>query len=191
MIGTTLTFLEDELNRALRRGFGAPGDMAVLAPVATAEGGPPKGTENRLILTLVNIEREPVAANTAQRFREVEGVQIRVSPPLNLNLVVLVSANFEQSYADGFKVLNGAIAHFQANPVFTPETHAGLPDGLGRLTVEWREMTLEAIHNLWTVLGGRYLPSAVYLARMLIVDESLLGAEVAPITGIGLEGRPE
>lgn len=186
MIEEALSFLVSDLSAALARKFTAPTDLAILAPVVGDDGKPPKETENRLILTLVNVEREPVAGNSAQRLRDVDGARFAAAPPLNINLLVLASANFSDNYGDGLRVLSATLGHFQANPVFTRATNPSLPTMLDRLTMEWKEASAENLHNLWTVLGGRYMPSALYLSRMLVVDDSLTGADVAPITKISI-----
>ncbi len=190
MIGQTLAFLTDELNAALARRFGTPGDLVLLGPVTAATGKPPQGTENRIILSLVNVEREPIARNTAQHTREIDGARIQAPPPLNINLLVMAAANFEGNYTDGLNVLSATLGHFQANPLYTAARNPALPKGLNRLSVEWKEANVETINNLWMVLGGRYLPSVLYLARMIVVDDALLGAEIPPITTIAVGGDP-
>lgn len=188
MIEKALSFLVADLNAALARKFAAPTDLAVLAPVTGDDGKPPKETDNRLILTLVNVEREPIAGNTAQRSREVDGARFSAAAPLNINLLVMASANFNSNYSDGLRVLSATLGHFQANPLFTPATSPDLPPVFERLTMEWKEASTANIHNLWTVLGGRYLPSALYLARMLVLDGGLTGDEVTPITKLSIDG---
>ena len=187
MIEEALAFLAADLNQGLARKFTAPSDLAVLAPVVGNDGKSPKETENRLVLSLVSVEREPIAGNTAQRQRDIAGTRFSAAAPLNINLLVLASANFDSNaYIDGLRVLSATLAHFQAHPVYIRATHPALPSMLDRLTMEWKEASTQNLHNLWTVLGGRYLPSALYLSRMLIVEDSLTGPETVPITKISI-----
>lgn len=187
MIDATLKFLTATLNEDLRTRFAAASDLAVLDNVGRDIGAGGEETTNRLVLTLVNIEREGVAANTGQIYRRDGGETRRAPQPLNINLIFLLSARFPDLYSDGLKVLSAGIGAFQSQPVFTPQTHPTLPEGIERLSVEWRDLDLQAIHNLWTVLGGTYLPSAVYKARMLIVEDGFVGTDVSPITSTSVE----
>jgi hypothetical protein len=187
MIDATLTFLTAMLNEDLRTRFAAASDLAVLENVAREGGAGGEETTNRLVLTLVNIEREGTAANTGQIYRRADGETRRAPQPLNINLIFLLSANFPDQYADGLRVLSAGIGTFQGQPVFTPQSHPTLPEGIERLSVEWRDLDLQSIHNLWTVLGGSYLPSAVYKARMLVVEDGFVGIDVRPITSVAVD----
>ena len=188
MIDQTMKFLLGELNRYLGARYPTSADLAVLEDIVQDTGIGGEETENKLVLTLVNIEREAAAANTAQMYRRTDTGAKRIPQPLNLNLVFMVAANFPENYQDSLKVLSSGIAFFQSSPVFTQQSNPALPDELDKLSVEWCELDLQASHNLWTVLGGRYRPSAIYRARMLIVDDAFIGADVPIITSTDVEG---
>lgn len=190
MIDRALKTLVGGLDRHLSARFAAPGPLALLSPVVGADNAPPQDAKDRVLVTLVNLERESIAKNAAQRYRAEGEGYLRAPPPLNLNLVVLISANFPENYGDGVAVLSSVLSYFQARPVFEPANTPDLPPGVRRLTVEWKDMSLSEIHNLWTVLGGRYLPSVVYLVRMLVVEDDLIGEDAAAIRKIGTESGP-
>lgn len=187
MIDRVLKTLVDGLNRHLATRFSSSGPLALLSPVVGADNAPPQGTKDRVLVTLVNLERESVAENAEQRYRPIGDDFLRAPPPLNLNLVVLVSANFPDNYSDGFAVLSSVLSYLQARPVFDAANTPDLPQGLQRLTIEWKEMSLSEVNNLWTVLGGRYLPSAVFLMRMLVLEDPLASEDTASIRKIGTE----
>ena len=188
MIDQTMAFLLGELNNYLGARFPDSPNLAVLEDIVQNSGTGAEEIENKLVVTLVNVEREPIAANTAKMYRQTGDVAKRIPQPLNLNLVFMIAANFPENYTDSLKVLSSAIAFFQAMPLFTAQSNPNFPDALERLSVEWRELDLQASHNLWTVLGGRYRPSVVYKARMLIIDDAFIGADVPIITATDVEG---
>ena len=188
MIDRTLAFLTDALNAYLRTRFPSSAELSVLGTVAREPGVSGEDIRNRLVVTLVNIEREPTAGNARPSLRMGADSARRVPQPLNLNLILLLSANFPENYADSLKVLSAAIAFFQSHPLHTRQSSPGLPEGLDRLSVEWRDLDLEAIHNLWSVLGGNYMPSAVFKARMLVVDQDFIGTDVSIITSTDTSG---
>lgn len=187
MIDQTLTFITAELNAYLRARFTSRDDLAALANVARNPGESGEEAANKLLITLINIEREGAASNTSKRYSHEGGETRRVPQPLNLNLIFLLSTNFPETYSDGLKVLSAGIGFFQSRPLHTPQSSPDLPQGIERLAVEWRDLDLQAIHNLWTVLGGRYQPSAVYIARMLIVEDGFGGTDVPLITSTSVE----
>ncbi|MFZ5964779.1 DUF4255 domain-containing protein [Thalassococcus sp. BH17M4-6] len=187
MIDTTMEFLVRALNAYLRQRLSAEEDLARLASPAPLQGGSTEEIEDKLLITLVNLEREGIARNASQTTRPQGDGYVRVPQPLNINLIFMASARFQDKYATGLKVLGNVVGFFQANPLFTPQSHPELPPHLQRLSVEWREMDLQAMHNLWSAMGSNYMPSAVYKARMLVVEDYLTGPEVTDITGIATE----
>lgn len=187
MIDQTLAFLTQELNAYLRARFDSDDDIARLACIGPTANIDPEDSQNRILVTLINIEREGTASNTGQIYRNAGAEMQRAPQPLNLNLIFLVSANFAENYRDGLRLLSSSIGFFQSHPLFTAQSCPDLPTGIDRLSVEWRDLDLQAIHNLWSVFGARYLPSAVYKARMLIIEDALVGADVPIITGTTVE----
>ena len=187
MIDKTLTFLLDELNAFLFNRFGDDRAHAVLSAVVKQDGTVPEETANKIVLTLINVEREAAASSTAPQYRRENDNVARVSPPLNINLLLLVSASFDANYAESFKLLSATLGFFQSNPVFTPQSAPAFPAELERLSFHWVDMDLQAINNLWSVLGSHYLPSVVYKARLLTIQDAWIKDVTPPITGTGVK----
>ena len=191
MIDKALQFVAEMLNRALATRHPADDAHVVLGTTATTEPDPRLGEiRDKLVLSLINIERESVAANLAQPYRSEGGGLARARQPLNVNLVVLLAANFPGSYSTGLQMLSSAMSVLQAHPLFTRQGAADLPAPLERITVEWCNLNIETVHNLWSVLGGRYLPSAAYKVRMLVFEDAWLGDSAPIISGIEVESDP-
>ena len=93
MIDTTLLLLRDQLNAYLGTRYGGREPHVVLSALANLDGTTPSGIDNKVVLTLVNIERESAAGPGAQ-LKPENGGFTRISPALHLNLYVLVSAAF-------------------------------------------------------------------------------------------------
>lgn len=182
MIDKTARFLVDQMNRFLATRVKGKETHVVLASPIHADGDAATDITDKIIVTLVNIEREFVAGNTAQGYARTADGLARSNPPLNLNLVFLVSANYPGSYENGLNFLSSIVAFFQGNPVFNARSAPGMPANLDRLTVEWQDQSVQSIHSLWTALGGKYLPSVVYKVRMLVLEDSWLGEDVPLVT---------
>jgi len=186
MIDKALNFLLDELNSFLGRRFQSNENAAVLSSLVNPDGTIPLPIENKIILTLANIERESMAANGGGQPGFLEGPRSRASPPLNLNLYVLVAANFGNNYAESIKFLSNAVAFFQAKPVFTAQGSAMFPRELERLSFELVNLDFSLLNNLWAALGAKYLPSVVYKVRMVTIQEAWVSDRVPGISGTDL-----
>jgi len=183
MIAQTLEFVVKELDQTLRMRHQSDDPLAVLEPISNIAGGSSEGMSNKLVVSLVNMERESTAPNTSRRYRSDESGTYEANPPLHLNLFILVAANFPENYKDGLKLLSSAIGHFQRQPLSTPQSAPDMPKGLKRLSAEWHDVDMQETHNMWSTMGGKYLPSAVYKLRLVTFDGDDPSAPVDVITG--------
>lgn len=183
MLDRTLGFLLDQLNGHLGTRYPSSEPHAVLASLANLDGTVPANIENKLIVTLVNLERESAAAGTGPQLRPENGGFARLHPSLNLNLYLLVSASFGSNYQEALKLLSAVLGYFQGKPVFTAGSGTAFPRGLEKLTLEMVNLDMQSLNHLWGNLGGKYLPSVLYKARMLTVQEGWVVEQVPSITG--------
>jgi hypothetical protein len=145
MIDKVLSLILDELNLFLTARFAGSELRAVLSDLVQQDGTPPPQIENKLVLSLVNIERET---------------------GLNLNLYLRVAANFASAdYIESLQFLSAALEFFQDRPVFTAP-------GMERLNVQMLNLTIQDLHSLWSISGSKYLPSAFYKLRMATTQQS-------------------
>lgn len=185
MIDKALTFLLDELNRFLAsRGPGGE-PLAVLSSLSSPDGATPSGIDNKLVMTLLGIEKEGAAATASLPVRERTAAAgagsappgfARLAAPLPLNLNVIVAASFGSQYREALKVLSAAIGFFQARPLYSPQNSPALPAGIDRLSVELVSCDMAMLGNVWTILGANALPSAMYKVRMLSVQQGWASA---------------
>jgi len=183
MIDKTFDFILDELNGFLGIRYPSSEPHVVLSNLSNLDGTVPAQIENKLVLSLINIEREAAAAVSAMQMRPQNGEYVRLNPPLNLNLYVLVSAHFGNNYAESLKFLSGAMGFFQAKPVYGREEAPDFPRGLEKLSLEMVNLSFQDLNNVWGNLGGRYIPSVVFKARMLTIQEGWITERVPEITG--------
>jgi hypothetical protein len=184
MIDKALGFLLDELNRFLEPRSPGGEPLAVLSSLAIPHGGAAPGTENKLVMSLLSIEKEGAASARPLPSREPSAPAAtgapagfaRVAAPLPLNLNVMVAASFGANYREALKVLSEAIGFFQARPTFIAQNAAALPAGIERLSIEMVSCDLTMLSNVWSVLGANYLPSALYKIRMLSVQQNWIAA---------------
>jgi hypothetical protein len=191
MIAETLAFLASELNGYLNTKLVVTSDPRVkLGNVARALDGslpPDASLQDKAIITLVNIEEDRVARKHEAFVKNGTTVKYK-SPPLLLNLYFLISVH-KDDYADSLVLLGHIVQFFQFQNNFTPLTHPNLDSRVERLLVDLYTMNFEQVNHLWSTLGGKYLPSALYKLRQLTVDENAITSESGLIREIRLDER--
>jgi hypothetical protein len=182
MIDKAMTFIMNELNNVLLARFQSSENLAVLSSVSNPDGTLPAGIENKVILTLINVEREPAANSGTWPARAANEGFARVSPPLSLNLHVMVTASFAGNYTEALRFLGSAMGFFQGKPSFNPQNSPGFPAEMERLTMELVNLSIQEINNVWAILGAKYMPSVVYKMRMLVLQENWIGERIPAVT---------
>ncbi len=183
MLDHTLSFLLAQVNDHLGTRYPSKEPHAVLSGLSTLEGTAPPEIVNRVVMSLINIEREGAAGSTGVPVRTESGAFVRTSQALNLNLYVLVSASFGD-YVEALKLLSAVLGYFQGKPVFNAQSAAAFPKGLDRLTMEIVNLDIQQLNNVWGNFGGKYLPSVLYKARMFTLQEGWVIEQVPPISDI-------
>jgi hypothetical protein len=172
VIAAAMGLIARQLNEGLRRSLQMAEDPVVLSSLVDSDGGVAPQATNKLALFLVNIERDLAFGSPGR----VEGSGSRVGvkpPPVNLNLLLMFAANFDGAkYPEALKLVAGTVAFFQARPVFDHQNSPDLDRGIDRLVLELETLSLTDLSSLWGILGGRYVPSVMYRARMISIPAS-------------------
>jgi len=181
MIDQVLDFLLEELNAFFtRRRESLGGPPVVLANIVDQEGAVQEAVNDRVILSLVNIEHESSARRTDFVTRSGDGSFAQGSPSLCLNLYLMVAVHF-RDYKTGLLHLSNVIGFLQGKPVFTAQNAPAFPKGVEKVTFEMVSMNFQELSFLWGMLGAKYVPSIIYKVRMLTVQEAWMTEEVPPI----------
>jgi hypothetical protein len=163
MIDQTLTFIRDQINDYLEETIQSK--KAVLGHVVNLSG---QTNVSEIGLTLINIEEEPALKNKSH-YRRISDDEIsKYHPPVHLNLYLLISAYFgdtEENYREALKNLARVVRFFQAKPVFNQTNSEGLDPSIEKVITEMVTLGFEQQSNLWSALGGKYLPSVIYKIR--------------------------
>jgi hypothetical protein len=185
MIDKTLGFLLDRLNATLTRQF--PGSEPHAVSAALGAAGTP-AVDNKIVLSIVNIERETGTQSPVQVRADAKGFN-RTSQPLNVNLLVLVAANFGDNYGEALKLLSGGLDFFQSLPIMTPANSPAFPAGLDKLSVELVNLSIGELNSLWSINGSRYLPSFLLKLRTVAISRGEVVARVPAIAGVETGAR--
>lgn len=177
MIHFALDFLAQEVNAYLELKNGVVGEKIVLTNVATQEGNwaiP----NNRVGLSLINIEEERIFKDQRTAVVNSEGKTENFNPEIKLNLYIIFTANYTSGdtetsgveYKEGLKQLSYVISFFQEKYVFTSANSpllAQIDQNIQKLIVELYSYSFEQLYSFWSVIGAKYLPSVLYRVRLL------------------------
>ena len=179
MINESLQFIADELNKylVLKMGPATEPPRLVLGNVSRLFDGEvaAAGLNNKVILSLVNVEEDRVAKQQENFVRTDASTRYK-NPQLYLNLYILFSAN-RSGYTDSLTHLSYILQFFQFQNVFTQITHPDMDVRIQKLCVDLCTLSFEQVNHLWSTLGGKYIPSVLYKIRQITIDEDLTVSE--------------
>ena len=98
MIQNVIPIIGSQLNEYLKNSFGETEDRVVVTSVANNSGASSIEIDNKIMITLINVEEEKLIRNTG--YNQFGGS----NPSIYINLYVLFAANFPQNnYREGLK----------------------------------------------------------------------------------------
>ncbi|TAM27404.1 MAG: DUF4255 domain-containing protein [Rhodanobacter sp.] len=188
MIDRVLGHLATHLNGYYRRHFRVAEDVAVVSNVQEIGGTPVVSSTNKVVLFLSGIERDTLAHRaTASATSASHGV-VQDVLPVYLNLLVMCAANFSGAhYPEALKFLSSAIGFFQGNAVFDHQNTPDMDARLDRLALNMENLSSQEMHSLWSIHGGRYLPSALFRVRMITLDAGMIRGRDPAVVQTGAE----
>lgn len=174
MIDQVLQYIVVEINQYFRVRFGLNENIVVLSGIVNIDGTPALQQDNKIVLTLLNIEQEKVVA-TNGNYQSIGDKTSKVNPPVFINLSLLFSGYFPGSnYAEALKFVSGVITFFQGNSSFSREETSTLPEGVDKLVFDLQKFTYQDLSHIWGMLGSKHMPSVGYKLRMLMIDNKQL-----------------
>lgn len=173
------------MNQFLKNRYSLNEDPVILSNLTGLDGSVAVDGENKIILTIINIEQE----NTFQKMNYTAvNMQnsLKYMQPVYINLMVLMSVYFQSTnYVESLKMLSASVSFFQQKPLFNAQNTPGFDGNLEKITIEIVNLNISELGNLWGQLGGKYLPSILYKIRMIKFDGDY------PVELINLVTSPE
>jgi len=124
-----------------------------------------------VIVSLINIEEDRISRDPNNYIRKDGGI-IMKNPAMFLNLTLLfTSVRGATAYGLALQDIQHVIGVFQKQFVFESNNEPPLAAaGIEKLILDMVSLNLQQLHEIWSVLGGRYFPSVVYRMRMVTID---------------------
>ncbi len=196
MINAAISHLAAQLNQYFRTRYQQVEDLVVVSNLVELDGNVVAQANNKLVLMLVNIEKDSLPHRSGNHpSGERRGPDNRMhvySAPLHLNLYLMMAANFGgANYAEALKYISAAISFFQATPVFDAIKSPDLPRGIEKLILDIENLKIQDLNNLWSLLGGKYLPSVFYKVRMVTLDGTALIDQLTPVSAVDTAVAPQ
>ncbi len=178
MIDSAIFSIVEELNDSLNVKFRLNENRVVASNLINLDGSLSIKDENRIVVSLVNLEEEKVA--TPNGF----GVpSTGLNHPTYINMYVLFYSLFnEKLYEESLKFLSSIIGFFQAKKVFTPNNTPGLNHKIDKVLVNIHNITFHEQSNILSSLGAKYAPCILFKMRMIGIEEHLTSYKSNRIT---------
>lgn len=128
------------------------------------------GVNADVIISLINIEENRISSDQHNYIRKDGGI-IMKNPAIHLYLTILItSVRRAGAYGMSLQDLQNVIGVFQKKFVFDHVNTPTLNANIEKLILDMVSLNLQQLHEIWSVLGGRYFPSVVYRIRMVTID---------------------
>lgn len=197
MIRTALEFIKKELDAYIveRENDVANytlGNVVDLKSIVLPNGNINLDNNKHVTIMLVGMEEERREGKRPYIIPADDNKFLRLNPPVELDLFILFAAH-SSDYETALRDLSDVISFFQANTVFDEQKYPALNAGVSeadkkpwqlieRLSFRLYNFSFEQQNNLWAMLGGKYIPSAVYKMNMLTVFDTKSKERTTPIT---------
>lgn len=175
MIDQILNGILSQLNAYI----GAVDPEVILGNISFADAFQDSSSQNitdKVVASVVNIEQENSLRNlpfkrTVQTAGGLtEGIQQQAE--IYLNIYVLFSAN-KTNYGTALQRISQVIAFFQRRLVFTQaNTPVLVTLNLDKVIFDLYSTRFEELNQLWSIMGGKYIPSVVYKMRLAVIQDA-------------------
>lgn len=182
MLKKALQFTSDMLSQFLANKFGLDEKKVLLNNIIDADGSLPQVNQNKVIISLINIEKETAKPFYVRQQKLPNGNFADINPTERYNLDLLITSNFDD-YLETLGFLNATILFFQVNATLDASFSAAFPAGLSKLEFEIEKISYYQMHNLWSAMGAKYQPSVIYKLRLITIQ----GNEPDAFTGAVLQ----
>lgn len=181
MMDTALQFTASSVDQFIRNKFDLDESQVLLNNIIEADGSTPKSNQNKLVISLINIVQETNKQYYNRNQRLPNGGFSNTQPSERYNLDILLSASFDD-YQESLKFLNAGILFFQTYPAVESTSFSNLPEGIDRLEFDIEKTSFFEIHNLWSAMGAKYMPSVIYRMRLVTISSDNTTGFTPPVT---------
>lgn len=183
MIGKVTDHIVRDLNAYFSVLSSVSDDHVVAGSLFDQTGGQNSEVKDKLLVSLVNIEQDKTYYSL-DIYKKIENDQSQIiKPEIKINLYFLFIANYGV-YGESLKAISRVIAFFQHRNSFDILPNAAATDKKAHISFELFPLSFEQQNHIWGTLGGKYIPSIMYKAGILDIQDEQVEAETAPVEEI-------
>lgn len=161
MVNDSLQFISNMLDKYLMGKLNVSESKVVLSNPVTADGAVPDANRNKVVLSLVNMDRTAVKAPISFGYKAATANPVDDVKPGNYTLYVLVSMSFD-NYTESLKFLDEVINYFSEHTELNRADHPELPAKAAKIEVAHESTDGIHMRSIWLAMGARYQPSLIY-----------------------------
>jgi hypothetical protein len=191
MLYPALKIISDKLNSSIYEKWGetinGTSEIVQLNNIANINDEK-NDLQNKIIFTVIKVEEETSLKNRNSYTKKEKAQIIKHHPPLYLNLYLLVSVT-KKTYKEALQLLSDTITFFQAHNIFLiqPGDENSADGEHYRITVEYHEINLQEVFDMWSNLGNKHFPSVFYKIRLLKIFDAGEFENIKPIEKIKVQ----
>lgn len=186
MIRTAIEFIKKELENYIVLRENDPdypnGGVVDIRSIVLPDGKLNISDNFHIMITLAGVEEEQREGRMPV-FVSVDDKEFtRLNPAVSVGLQLIFIA-VSSDYPTALRDLSSVICFFQANAVFDKNRNPNLNDSvldpigkpwqlIERLSCKMKNLTMEQQNNVWSILGGKYLPSVIYTVSAVTAFET-------------------
>jgi len=177
MIGDILQLIAKEVSTFIDNDIKLPsGKKSVILHKPNSINGEFNLPDNAISMSLLNIEEEKSTKSAMVQKRVQDRKVYTQNPVVNLNLDIIFISNFANDYLNELNYITKVVEFFQQKRLFTIENTEALKEfNIERLNFMLNTLPLNEQNNIWSLLGGKYMPSVIYRVGLIpIQDEEKL-----------------
>jgi hypothetical protein len=170
MIDLTLDYIQKILNQHLKNKNPESANKVVLSNLVENDGSL---TEDKIVVFLLQIEEESSLKNSGINKLMSNSNFSNIGSPMYLNLHVFFCMNFQKkNYFEGLKYLSLIVNFFQTNKIIKLPSSAGFSNDFDKVTVELCKTSYDQLSNIWSAIGAKLMPSALYQIRLVNMKDT-------------------
>ena len=186
MIEQSLLFVKNALDQFLKNRFDLSDDIVLINNIIEADGSTPQSNQNKVVISLINIEQETNQPFYNKVTKLPNGSFVDTTPSDRFNLDLLITSQFDD-YKETLKFLNASILFFQGNQSIESSSYSNLPKGINKLSFVLEQLDYTQMHNLWSAMGAKYMPSIVYKMKLIDIQANEISRVTSAVTETSIE----
>jgi hypothetical protein len=185
MFDQVIQVIATELNRSIIDSDNTlPGDNVKIARLNEVENSE---NSKKVVLSLINFEMENTMRNQPAHRKSGNNIEIKEAPVF-INTYMMAASNYAD-YGTQLTMLNYAMEFFQSKPYLDQfnlhmQNELSWPARVEKVIFEWHNLDFDKLNQIWSLNGGKYVPSFLYKVRMMVVEKTENASFGPPVRNI-------